>query len=85
MYDTFQQLEKETKGKVEYLSFIIALVKKSINISHEKILCETCKKVSSAISEQRKSRSACTSLQSDLSILCSLPYSTISIDSISGQ
>ena len=34
---------------------------------------------------QRRSRSACASVQSDLNILCSATYTTVSIDSVSGQ
>ena len=35
--------------------------------------------------EQRRSRSACASVQSDLGILCTSTYTTVSIDSVSGQ
>ena len=37
------------------------------------------------ICEQRRSRSACAFVQSDYSILCSSTYTTVSIDSVSGQ
>ena len=45
----------------------------------------THKKGPNAICKQHRSRSACASMQSDLSILCSSTYTTVSIDSVSGQ
>ena len=38
-----------------------------------------------AICEQRRSRRACAFVQSDLDIICSSTYTTISIDSVSMQ
>ena len=38
-----------------------------------------------AIDGQRRSRLTCSSVQSDLSILCSSTYTTVSTDSVSGQ
>ena len=43
------------------------------------------KKGSYAICEQQRCRLVCSSVQSDLDILCLSTYTTISIDSVSGQ
>ena len=47
--------------------------------------CATWEKGPYAICEQRRSSWACTSMQSDLGILYSLTYTTVSIDSVSGK
>ena len=49
------------------------------------IWCSMWKKCPYAIYKQQRSRRACSSMQSDLDILCSSTYTTISIDSLSGQ
>ena len=47
-------------------------------------LCKMLEKGSYAKCEQRTSRSASASVQSDLYFLCSPSYTTVSIDSVSG-
>ena len=49
------------------------------------IWCTTLEKGSDAICEHRMSRLACASMQSHQGILCSSTYTTVSIDSVSGQ
>ena len=47
--------------------------------------CATLEKCPYTICGQRRFRSACAFVQSDLSNLCSLTYTIVSIDSVSGQ
>ena len=49
------------------------------------IRCPTHKKGPYANCRQHRSRSACASVQSDLGILCSSTYTTVSTDSVSKQ
>ena len=52
---------------------------------HNHISCATLEKGPYAIYEQRMSRWACASVQTDLDILCSSTYTAVSIHSVSGK
>ena len=56
-----------------------------VNCSSCIIWCTTWEKGTYVICKQRRLSSTCASIQSDLSILCSLTYTTVSIDSVSRQ